>query len=70
MEYAKSSLKSEWKMYFETVMMEMRNGYFEKAERIVRDSLQIHSSTGRLWASLIQIEHAKSKREEDFCKAH
>jgi hypothetical protein len=49
----KKVAKSEWKVYFEAVMMEMRNGQFEEAEQMVKDSIKIHPSTGRLWATLI-----------------
>ena len=45
--------KSEWKIQFEVVMMYLRCGLFHQAEELVKDSLQIHSSTGRLWAVLI-----------------
>jgi hypothetical protein len=53
MSSAKRLVKQEWKLYFEAVMLEMRNGYFSDAEEMVKQSLKIHFATGRLWATLI-----------------
>ncbi len=53
MHSAKQMVKAEWKLFFEAVMMEIRNGYFAEAERMVKHSLEIHFATGRLWATLI-----------------
>jgi len=36
------------------------------AENLVKESLKVHFVTGRLWATLIQIKHAKSKSIEDY----
>jgi hypothetical protein len=55
MSQTKRLVKSEWKVYFEAVMLEVRNGYFTEAEDMVKSSLQIHNATGRLWATLIQL---------------
>lgn len=46
-------MKQEWKVYFEAVMMELRNGSFIEAEDMVKKSLKVHTATGRLWATLI-----------------
>jgi hypothetical protein len=35
---------------------------------MVQDSLKIHFATGRLWAALIQLQHAKCQTVEDFDK--
>ena len=45
--------KGEWKVYFEAVMIEIRNGKFECAQKLVEESLLQYQSTGRLWSSLI-----------------
>lgn len=37
---AKKLVKSEWKVFFEAVMIEMRNGSFEEAEKMVKSSLK------------------------------
>lgn len=47
-------------------MLELRNGYFQEAEEMVEASLKIHNATGRLWATLIQLQHARSNSKEDF----
>ena len=53
MSSAKRLGKGEWKIWFEAVMLELRNGYFIEAEQMVNDSLKVHYATGRLWATLI-----------------
>ena len=47
-------------------MLEMRNGFFDEAEKKVLQSLEIHSAKGRLWATLIQLLHAKASSKGDF----
>jgi hypothetical protein len=49
----KRLVKAEWKVFFEAVMLELRNGYFKEAEDMVQSSLRVHNATGRLWATLI-----------------
>ena len=41
-------------------MLEVRSGEFRAAEEIVLDSLKIYFATGRLWATLIQMRHARA----------
>jgi len=66
MQQTKRLVKQEWKVYFEAVMLEIRNGFFKEAEESVKASLVIHNATGRLWATLIQLQHARSKTSVDF----
>ena len=66
MNQTKRLVKSEWKVYFEAVMLELRNGFFKEAEEMVQQSLLVHNATGRLWATLIQLQHARSYTKEDF----
>ena len=47
-------------------MLEFRQGNFEQAELLVNESLEIHFATGRLWATLIQLQHARAKTQDDF----
>eukprot|EP01125_Pyxidicula_operculata_P012901 TRINITY_DN424_c2_g1_i1.p1 TRINITY_DN424_c2_g1~~TRINITY_DN424_c2_g1_i1.p1 ORF type:complete len:848 (+),score=203.64 TRINITY_DN424_c2_g1_i1:201-2546(+) len=54
---AKKEICHEWKVYLEAVLLEMRAGFFEKAIKEVNDALEVHSSTGRLWAVLIQLTY-------------
>lgn len=39
MQSTKKLAKSEWKVYFEAVMLEVRNGCFSEAEVMVSSSL-------------------------------
>lgn len=66
MVHTKRICKSEWKTHFETVMLEIRSGNFVTAEEKVTESLQVHFATGRLWATLIQLQHARARSEADF----
>lgn len=66
MQHSKRLSKSEWKTHFEAVLLEIRCGNFEDAEKMVLNSLQVHFATGRLWATLIQLQHARAKTSEDF----
>ena len=50
---ARASICTDWKVFFESVLTEIRNGCFEEAEELVKESLKIHFATGRLWATLI-----------------
>ena len=59
MNSTKKILKNEWKIFFEAVMLEMRSGNFTQAEDMVKASLKLHSATGRLWATLIQLQHSR-----------
>lgn len=70
MSSAKKLVKGEWKLWFEAVMLEMRNGSFREAEEMVLNSIKVHNATGRLWATLIQLHHAKSKSKEEFDVAY
>jgi len=65
----RNKVKGEWKMQFEAVMMFLRCGKFNEAEVMVQDSLKVHFATGRLWAALIQLQHANSQAVEDFDQA-
>lgn len=64
--HTKRIAKTEWKIHFEAVLLEIRSGCFEAAEDLVHQSLVVHFATGRLWATLIQLQHARSVSESDF----
>jgi hypothetical protein len=53
MNSTKRLVKNEWKIFFEAVMLELRNGFFDEAAAMVKNSIKIHTATGRLWATLI-----------------
>lgn len=69
MQHTKRIAKAEWKTHFESVLLEIRSGCFAEAEDLVHQSLSVHFATGRLWATLIQLQHARAKTEEDFERA-
>ena len=52
--------KQDWKIYLERINLEMRAGEFKSALSIVKEAVSKYFSTGRLWASLIQILHTDS----------
>ena len=60
----------EWKIQFEAVMMYMRMGRFDEAEMLVKESLELYSAKGRLWALLIQLQHQRARRRADFEEVH
>jgi len=66
MSHTKRIAKTEWKTHFEAVLLEVRTGCFEEAENLVCQSLQVHFATGRLWATLIQLQHARAYSVKDF----
>jgi la-related protein 1 len=49
--------KMDWKIYLERINLEMRAGQFFDALDIVKEAVSKYFSTGRLWASFIQILH-------------
>ncbi len=67
---ARKNLAGDWKVFFESVLTLLRNGFFEKAEVLVKESLKNHSINGRLWATLIQLKHAKVRTIEDSRRAY
>lgn len=48
---------SDWKVWLESVMLEVRAGQLVTAVDLARQSLDIHSGAGRLWASLVQLRY-------------
>ncbi len=55
------SHRNDWKVHFESVMFEARCGRFTSAEETAVTSLEVHPTTGRLWAALIQLHHIKDR---------
>jgi len=56
LQQARKDYKSEWKVFLETILLEMRAGNVEGAVQATEEALKIHSGTGRLWALLIQLK--------------
>lgn len=53
---AKRETKHEWKVFLESVLLEMRANNIQAAIEEARQALEIHSGTGRLWAVMIQLQ--------------
>jgi len=54
---ARKTNRQEWKVYLESVLLELRCQQTGRALREARKALDVHRGTGRLWAVLIQLEH-------------
>eukprot|EP00592_Proboscia_alata_P008194 CAMPEP_0194365184 /NCGR_PEP_ID=MMETSP0174-20130528/13181_1 /TAXON_ID=216777 /ORGANISM="Proboscia alata, Strain PI-D3" /LENGTH=1805 /DNA_ID=CAMNT_0039139697 /DNA_START=381 /DNA_END=5798 /DNA_ORIENTATION=- len=54
---ARNDNDSDWKIWLESVSLELRCGRRRKAVELAQNALDIHSCTGRLWALLVQIRH-------------
>jgi len=61
---ARKTNRQEWKVFLETVLLEVRSQCTHRALREARKALEIHRGTGRLWAVLIQLEHAQGVHQQ------
>jgi len=48
--------QKEWKVFLESVLLEIRNGNRDAAIALAEEALEIHRGTGRLWACLVQLK--------------
>ena len=48
--------QKEWKVFLESVLLEIRNGKRDAAIALAEEALKIHRGTGRLWACLVQLK--------------
>ena len=48
----------DWKICLDKIGLEMRTNDWQAAKQIALQAISVNSSTGRLWANLIQILHA------------
>lgn len=51
----------DWKIHLERITFHMRVSEFEKALEITKEAIVKFSSTGRLWAALIQLKHTSKQ---------
>lgn len=59
--------KHDWKIYLERINQEMRCACFSQALCVAKEAVSKYPSTGRLWASLIQLLHSdKGSISEDL----
>ncbi|KAL9649847.1 hypothetical protein ABK040_009660 [Willaertia magna] len=61
---AKQETKHEWKVFLESILLEMRAGDIESAILEAEEALQVHRGTGRLWAVLIQLKHMQGDTKQ------
>eukprot|EP01006_Ploeotia_vitrea_P028406 TRINITY_DN61110_c0_g1_i1.p1 TRINITY_DN61110_c0_g1~~TRINITY_DN61110_c0_g1_i1.p1 ORF type:complete len:1465 (-),score=160.58 TRINITY_DN61110_c0_g1_i1:327-4721(-) len=68
---AHTETKYEWKVFLESILLEIRAGNTKGAIEASLEALEIHRGTGRLWAVLIQLKHAEGEAEQQrvFCEA-
>jgi tetratricopeptide (TPR) repeat protein len=57
---------SDWKVWLESVLLEIHEGNYTRAIELAQLALQTHSGTGRLWASLVQLRHFDGGEEAQF----
>lgn len=57
---------SDWKIWLESVLLEVRSGYPLRAIDLARRALVNHSGTGRLWACLVQLRNYDGGEEAQF----
>lgn len=56
--------RGEWKVFLESVLLEMRAGQWARAVEEAQSALQIHTGTGRLWAILVQLRFLNGDEEQ------
>lgn len=61
---AKESASHEWKVFLESILLEIRAHNLEAALEECRQALEIHSGTGRLWALLIQLTQCQGEEAQ------
>jgi tetratricopeptide (TPR) repeat protein len=57
---------SDWKVWLESVLLEIHEGNYSRAIELAQLALQTHSGTGRLWASLVQLRHFDGGEKAQF----
>ena len=61
---ARMEARGEWKVFLESVLLEMRAGEWGRAVEEARSALKIHTGTGRLWAILVQLRYMEGDGEQ------
>lgn len=61
---AKHEAKHEWKVFLESILLEMRANNIRQAILEANEALEIHRGTGRLWAVLIQLNMIDGPKEQ------
>jgi len=61
---ARHDASSDWKIWLESVNVEIRCKMYNRAARIACEALKIHTGTGRLWAALVQLRHREGEEAQ------
>lgn len=61
---ARVEARGEWKVFLESVLLEMRAGEWARAIDQARSALSVHTGTGRLWAILVQLRYLGGAGEQ------
>eukprot|EP00797_Seminavis_robusta_P014299 Sro216_g089500.1 n/a (621) ;mRNA; r:68452-70314 len=57
---------TDWKVWLESVLLEIRDGDHERAIELAKGALEMHPGTGRLWAALVQLRFFEGEEEAQF----
>ena len=57
---------TDWKVWLESVLLEIRGGQHAKAIKLAKGALDLHPGTGRLWAALVQLRYFEGGEEAQF----
>ncbi|KAI2512860.1 hypothetical protein MHU86_1406 [Fragilaria crotonensis] len=57
---------TDWKVWLESVLLEIRDGKHTKALSLAKQALEKHSGTGRLWACLVQLRYLEGGEDAQF----
>jgi len=66
---ARRETRSEWKVFLESVLLEMRANDVVQGVLRAREALNLHTGTGRLWAVLIQLVVSDHDKLQVFLQA-
>mmetsp|Transcript_30586 Transcript_30586/g.42193 ORF Transcript_30586/g.42193 Transcript_30586/m.42193 type:complete len:1186 (+) Transcript_30586:404-3961(+) len=55
----------EWKVFLESILLEVRCGELRAALKQATEALRAHSATGRLWAAMIQVSHIEGEAVQE-----
>ena len=67
---ARSECKGEWKVFLESVLLEMRAGSSQRAIELAEKALRSHTGTGRLWAMLVQLRQGDGEAAQTQVLKH
>ena len=63
---SRGGIGSDWKVWLESILLEIRCKNPSRAIELAKLALKLHSGTGRVWASLIQLRQFEEGEEAQF----